>query len=192
MRRFMVLVVLAIMVTGASAFAQSPFVGEVDLFPYNFVPRGYAECNGALLPISTNTALFSLLGTQYGGNGTTNFALPDLRGRMVLGQGQGPGLTIRLMGENGGEEAVTLTVAQMPSHNHAAMASSTAASGISPTSNTWGTAPRVYLYSSGVPSTAMSSLAIGQVGGGQPHNNMPPYLVLQYAIALQGIFPPRQ
>lgn len=161
-----------------------PFVSQINLFSFNFAPRGWAQCAGQLLPINQNQALFSLLGTTYGGNGTTNFALPDLRGRVPVGFGNGVTL-----GERAGAETVTLTSAQMPTHNHAVSASSAAPAVGSPTGNTWATGGSAAYAST--TNTAMSPLALTNAGGNQPHENRAPSLTLNFCIALQGIFPSR-
>jgi microcystin-dependent protein len=167
----------------------SPFLGEIILLACNFPPRGYAFCQGQLLPLSQNTALFALLGTTYGGDGRTNFALPNLQGRVPIGAGQGPGLSLYDLGQAGGEEGTILTPAQMPAHTHA-QAYSTAL-------GTVGSPEGTYLASnaSGLAqyeTTGTGSMAAtGSAGSGQAHNNMQPYLALNYCIALQGIFPPR-
>ncbi len=173
--------------------ASGPFVAELRPFPFNFAPRGWAQCDGQLLPISQNTALFSLLGTTYGGNGQTTFALPDLRGRLPLHQGQGPGLSLRSRGENGGAETVTLQTGEIASHQHAV-----AATGTFTTKNPGGdvpapapapaTDPKMY---GDTPNTPMHASTIQPAGGGVPHDNLAPYLGLNWCIALQGIFPPR-
>ena len=193
MRRLVTLAlpIMIALVIAPMASANTPFLGEVDLVAFNFAPKGWALCEGQLLSINQNTALFSLLGTQYGGDGISTFALPDLRGRMAVGMDQGPGLSNRIIGQNGGEEQVTLAVIQMPSHTHQAYASSSA-NGHSPAGAVWGAQPQVFLYSSGSSNlVAMHPQAIGATGGGQAHDNMPPYLVMTYIIALQGIFPSR-
>ena len=166
---------------------SQPFLGEIRLFPYNFAPRGWAFCNGQILPIAQNTALFSLLGTTYGGNGQTTFALPDLRGRVPTSSGQGPGLSNYTLGQLAGEETVTLLQTQIPAHSHFPPCSSDDPNAGSPKNNfpaTVGTS--IYSTTSNANMGATSS-----VGGSQPHNNLPPYLVLNYCIALQGIFPSR-
>ncbi len=155
---------------------------------FNFAPVGWAMCDGQLLPISQNTALFSLLGTTYGGNGTTTFALPDLRGRVPMHQGQGPGLSPRFLGESGGTETVTLDTSQVPSHTHAlngvaARQDSNRVAGAAPSNGGY--------YSTQTPGTAMHQAAIGTTGGGQPHPNVQPFLCVNFIIALQGIFPAR-
>jgi microcystin-dependent protein len=168
------------------------FVAEIRMFSFNFPPNGWAACNGQLLPISQNTALFSLVGTNYGGNGTTNFGLPNLQGITPLSQGQGPGLTPREVGEVGGEENVTLLQQQMPLHTHTAQASGTSGQG-SPTNNIWGSGLKGHggLYSPVGGQVTMNPTALSVVGGSQPHNNQQPYLTVNFCIAMQGIFPPR-
>lgn len=162
-----------------------PYLSEIKLFPFNFAPRGWAFCNGQLLPINQNQALFSLLGVTYGGNGQTNFALPDLRGRVPIHMGSGHN-----QGERAGEEAHTLTLNELSTHVHA-MNGSTVNSGGSddPTGRFLGSASN--LYHAPASPTSMNPETIGNTGGSQPHQNMQPYLVLNYCIALQGIFPSR-
>ena len=184
-------VVLCICLFATAAFGQNRFIGSVSLVPYNFAPIGSAMCNGQLMAIAQNTALFSLLGTTYGGDGRVTFALPDLRGRVPVGMGSGPGLTPRTMGEVSGEESVTLTIQQMPAHNHTAEASSTAGNTVSPAGAYWAPGPRMLLYSTATSLAPMSPLALGNAGGNLPHDNLKPYLTLNYIIWLQGIFPPR-
>jgi microcystin-dependent protein len=174
------------------ASAQNPFVGEIDLVAFNFAPQGWAICQGQIVPINQNTALFSLLGTTYGGNGTTNFALPDLRGRRIISAGQGPGLNNYNLGDTGGEETVTLTVAQMPSHTHQVNANTAVGTALGPGGNVWASQTSTSLYSNSPTATAnLAPQAIGVSGGSQSHENMPPYLVLNYIIAMEGIFPSR-
>ncbi len=169
-----------------------PFLAEIYMGGMNFAPQGYALCQGQLLSISSNTALFSLLGTTFGGNGTTTFALPDLRGRVPMGWGQGPGLSPRTLGEVGGTETVTLTNTQIPAHTHTLNAVSEAGDVSAPggafLANS-GALDKEYKTTGTV--VAMSSSAIGIAGGSQPHANLPPFLVLNFYIALQGIFPSR-
>lgn len=172
------------------AQAMNPFLGEIEIVGFTFAPNGWATCDGQLMSIAQNTALFSLLGTQYGGDGIHTFALPDLRGRMAIGFGQGPGLQPFNVGDAGGEEQVTLNITQIPAHTHQAIASSTPANELGVGGNVWGTTS-VFLYSSNSPSAPMNSLAIGSEGGGMPHENRPPFLVMNFIIALQGIFPAR-
>jgi len=174
----------------------SPFVAEIRMFAGNFAPRGWAFCNGQLLPLSQNTALFSLLGTIYGGNGQNNFALPDLQARSPLCPGQGPGLSLYSLGEQGGVPMVTLLTAEIPSHAHGApQATSAAGTSTNPTANTWaasvgGRTPPP-LYSAGAPITAMNAAASGIAGASLPHENRQPYLAVTFMIALQGVYPAR-
>ena len=171
--------------------ATDPFLGEIKLFAGNFAPTGWATCAGQLLAISQNSALFAILGTQYGGDGVQTFALPDLQCRVPLGAGNEPGLTPRTNGEVGGTESESLTLSQIPAHGHPLSAN--AAPGDS--NSRVGAAPAVadsgQPYSSGTPNATMAAGAVGNAGGGQAHNNMPPFQVIQYIIALQGIFPSR-
>ena len=183
--------VLGVFALPQNANASDPFIGEVRVFPYNFAPRNWALCNGQLLSVSQNTALFSLLGTTYGGDGRTTFGLPNLQGRVALHPGRGPGLTLRQLGERGGVETVTLTEAQMPNHNHQAMASKNYADSEYARYGTWAKKERTKLYKTGVPNTTMGQNALYNYGGSQPHNNMPPYLTMGYYIALEGTYPPR-
>ena len=173
-----------------------PFIGQIALFPFTFAPIGWARCDGQLLPIQQNTTLFALLGTFYGGNGTTNFGLPNLNGdqRAFMGQGQGPGLSQRVLGEEIGVGTVSLTTSEMPSHTHAMTQYSGAANKFQ-TPNT-GFALVDPLTNSFAPPgtnpvTNLSPSTLSVAGGGQAHNNYQPVLVLSYCIALQGIFPPR-
>jgi microcystin-dependent protein len=169
----------------------TPYLGEIVIVPYTFAPRGFAFCDGQILPISQNTALFSLLGTTYGGNGTTNFALPDLQGRTPLSSGQGPGLTDRGLGESAGEVSVTLLAQEMPAHNHALSVSTDNADRSNATGNYFAVPPDpTYVQQAGA-GVGVTAGAVPIAGGGQPHNNRSPYLVLNFVIALQGIFPAR-
>jgi microcystin-dependent protein len=172
-----------------------PFVAEIRIFPFNFAPKGWAFCSGQILPISQNTALFSLLGTTYGGNGQSTFALPDMQGNAPMHPGQGPGLSLHDLGEMSGSETVTLLQSEIPLHNHnIATHNFDAASGQNP-------APTVILAKSSqgnaYQSNATQNLvqmafqALSPAGGDLPHNNMMPYLTLNFNIALQGVFPPR-
>ncbi len=168
-----------------------PFIGQIILFAGNFPPRGYATCDGQLLAIAQNSALFSILGTMYGGNGTTNFALPDLRGRVPIHMGQGPGLSVYFEGQTGGEENHTLIQTEMPIHNHAVtVAASSAAAGVARPSGAVPAGGNFY-QQVGSADGALGGVNCGPAGGNIPHNNMQPYLVINYCIALQGIFPPR-
>ena|SRR5512133_1796023 len=171
-----------------------PFVAEIRIFPFSFAPRGWAFCDGQLLPISQNTALFSLLGTTYGGDGRSTFALPNLQGRAPMHPGQGPGLSPHLVGETGGHETVTLSESELPTHSHTMSAQSGAASSRSPTGRTLAHPARGMTYappSGNLTSLANDTLAPAGAQGGGAHNNMMPYLTLCFCIALQGVFPPR-
>jgi microcystin-dependent protein len=180
-----------------------PYLGEIRMFGFNFAPQGWAMCNGQLLPINQNTALFSLLGTSYGGNGSTTFALPDLRGRVAIQQGSGVGLTPYVIGEVGGSENVTLTAQQMPGHNHMVNCDGSATNtggsvfgvgaGGTPSNNIPGlaTSPSHAVYSNHPPNATMNPVMIAAAGGSQPHTNIQPFLALNFCIALEGIFPSR-
>ena len=174
---------------------SQPFVGEIEIFGFNFAPQGWALCAGQLLPISQNTALFSLLGTQFGGDGKSTFGLPNLQGTIPVSQGQGPGLNPYLMGETNGSETVTLITNEIPQHVHTLAASSgggridTPSSAVVPGLVERGT-PDVYATTP-TAGAAMNPSMIGTAGGNLPHNYMMPYLTLNYCIALQGIFPAR-
>ncbi len=166
-----------------------PFVAEIRIAPFNFAPRGWAFCNGQLLPLSQNTALFSLLGTTYGGNGKSNFALPDLQGRAPMHPGQGPGLSLHDLGETGGSDTVTLLQSEIPAHSHALFASPLPAATNNAAGQYWARVAR--FYNSPTTAVDMSPQAIAPVGSSFPHNNLQPYLALNFIIALQGVFPPR-
>jgi microcystin-dependent protein len=174
---------------------SEPFLAEIKMFAGNFAPRNYALCNGQILPIAQNTALFSLLGTNYGGNGTSNFALPDLQGRAPMNQGNGPGLTPRQVGENGGETVVQLNFNTIPQHTHGMVGEDEEASKTSPAGNAFGVNPNVNVYTpggaSGLQTAAMSAFSVGHAGGNIPHPNMQPYLAVTFIIAMAGIYPPR-
>jgi microcystin-dependent protein len=169
-----------------------PFVAEIRIFPFNFAPKGWAWCNGQLLPISQNTALFSLLGTYYGGDGKSTFALPNLQGSSPMHSGQGPGLSDRFLGETGGEPSVTLLQSEMPVHTHVVNGSNGPA-------NLQAPAPDRVLGRAGVNAyldnpgnlVQMNPQAVSAAGSSFPHNNMQPYLTMNFNIALQGVFPPR-
>jgi microcystin-dependent protein len=173
---------------------SSPFVAEIRIFACNFAPTGWATCDGQLLPLSQNTALFSLLGTFYGGDGKSTFALPDLDGSVAIGQGDGAGLSQRFLGENGGEQFVTLLTSEMPNHNH--LIQGTTEDGTlkvpSPTEFI-GRSKSGTIYQSNTTQNIvqMNAQELGVAGSSLPHNNMSPYLTLVYCIALQGVFPPR-
>lgn len=174
-----------------------PFVAEIRLFPFNFAPKGWAWCDGQVLPISQNTALFSLLGTTYGGDGESTFALPDLQGRAAMHPGQGPGLSLRDLGETGGVETVTLLETEIPSHRHTLRADSLEATHNRPADGrmlaaSMGGAVYVPPAGSAAPSPAAASPSmLAPAGGSQPHNNLQPYLTFYWCIALQGVFPAR-
>jgi microcystin-dependent protein len=168
----------------------TPFIGEIRMFGGNFAPAGWAFCNGQLLPIAENEALFQLIGTIYGGDGQSTFALPDLRGRVPIHRGTNPGAGAYVIGQAAGSETVTLSPPQMPSHVHAVAASSAAAtSAAGPGGNAPAMALATPFYSDGAPAVQMSPAAIGVDGGNQPHENMAPYLCINFIIALFGIFP---
>jgi microcystin-dependent protein len=172
------------------------FVAEIRIFGFNFAPTGWALCNGQLMPISQNTALFSLLGTTYGGDGRSTFALPNLQGCAPLQQGQGPGFSLYDLGQVGGETAVTVLASQMPAHNHTTGCQSGGGTLATPGGAIWASAKvgrqaeNRYSAAPGA-GPVMAANAIASTGGGLPHNNMPPYVVMNFCIALQGIFPPR-
>lgn len=167
-----------------------PFVAEIRIFPFNFAPKGWAFCDGQLLPLSQNTALFSLLGTTYGGDGKSTFALPDLQGSAAMHPGQGQGLSLRDLGEIGGSETVTLLTSEMPFHNHSISMSVRPADNLNPGGLALGTGNNAYVSPvANLVSAAPQDLTIA--GGSLPHNNMQPYLTLNFCIALQGVFPAR-
>jgi microcystin-dependent protein len=169
-----------------------PFVAEIRIFPFNFAPKGWAWCDGQLLPLSQNTALFSLLGTTYGGNGKSNFALPDLQGRAPMHPGQGPGLSLHDLGETGGSETVTLLESEIPAHSHGMNVSSQLGAENNPAGQLFAMGDGVNLYGPANSNlVSMSDQALAPAGGDQPHNNLQPYLTFYFCIALQGVFPPR-
>lgn len=179
---------------------SEPFIGQITAFPYGFPPSGWADCNGQLLPISQYTALFSLLGTTYGGNGTSNFALPDLQGRIPVGQGQMATGSDYSMGEQNGQEAVALTAATVPPHTHALTASTALGTSnnapdmilaTAQKNKAKGVSDRGNIYNPAAPTTALAPVSIAPVGQSLPHNNIQPSLVLRYCIALTGVYPPR-
>jgi microcystin-dependent protein len=172
----------------------NPFVAEIRIFPFNFAPKGWAFCDGQILPISQNTALFSLLGTTYGGDGKSNFALPDMQGNVPMHPGQGPGLSLHDLGETGGSDTVTLLDSEMPSHSHALLAAPNLGLVKLPTPNVGlARSKNTSLYQTTTNSglTQLSQSALAPAGGDQPHNNLQPYLTLSFCIALQGVYPPR-
>lgn len=195
MRRNLILMLAfgVLLATTPAATAQvggEPFIGEILAVGFNFAPHGWALCAGQIMPISQNTALFSLLGTTYGGDGKSTFALPDLRGRSAISSGQGPGLQLYDLGQTGGEETVTLLLTQIPAHSHAANGSSNLANLAGAGGNTWATQSLLKIYGSSSDSN-MSAGAVSATGSNLPHDNLSPYLTLNYIIALNGIFPSR-
>jgi microcystin-dependent protein len=170
---------------------MDPFVAEIRIFPFNFAPKGWAFCDGQLLPLSQNTALFSLLGTTYGGNGKSNFALPNCQGNAPMHPGQGPGLSLHDLGETGGSETVTLLESEIPSHSHGLTASLADARERQPASQLFAAGIGVAMYATPGAMTPLSDSALTPAGGDQPHNNLQPYLTLNFCIALQGVYPPR-
>jgi microcystin-dependent protein len=178
---------------------SDPFVAEIRIFPFNFAPRGWAMCNGQLLPISQNTALFSLVGTFYGGNGQSTFALPNLQGSAANQQGQGAGLSQYFVGQQTGSEQVTLLQTEIPSHSHSFVATTNVGTTDSASNNLLGVGASgskaassvANIYSTNAPNTPLSPLGVSVAGGSLAHNNMMPYLTLNFCIAMQGIFPPR-
>jgi microcystin-dependent protein len=171
---------------------MDPFVAEIRIFPFNFAPKGWAWCDGQLLPLSQNTALFSLLGTTYGGNGKSNFALPDLQGRAPMHPGQGPGLSLHDLGETGGSETVSLLESEIPSHSHALRGSIDDGDLQIPQSFvSFAKSAGQNAYSTTATLSSMAPESLAPAGGDQPHNNMQPYLTFYFCIALQGVFPPR-
>ena len=168
------------------------FVAELSIFPFNFAPTGFAFCNGQTMAISSNTALFSLLGTTYGGNGTSTFQLPNLQGSTPIGMGQGPGLSSRSIGEVGGEESVTLTISKMPAHAHQLQALASGANANAPGPTAMLGIPRDNAYCGGASSlVAMEGDSVTITGGNQPHDNRSPYLGVNICITLTGVFPSR-
>jgi microcystin-dependent protein len=179
---------------------MDPFIAQITVFGCNFAPQGWALCQGQLLAISQNAALFSLIGTYYGGNGQTTFALPDLRGRAPIGFGQGPGLSNYAIGEAGGQETVPINTLSYPMHTHGLFAGASPATASTPggsveaegqTGGRGGTVNLALYSASGTPTTLAPAALTAAAGGGQPHNNLQPYLALNFCIALQGIFPAR-
>jgi len=174
---------------------SNPFLAEIRIFPFNFAPAGWAMCNGQLMPLSQNTALFSLLGTTFGGDGKSNFGLPDLQGNVPLAPGQGPGLSLHDLGESGGEQTVTLLQSETPAHTHSLQASGSPADLNSPGPvRSLARSNPTYIYkqpAGAAPPVPMAGGVVALQGGGQPHNNLQPYLTLNFCIALQGVFPAR-
>lgn len=177
---------------------MDPYVGEIRIFAGTYAPLGWADCNGQLMSILENSLLYSVISTIYGGDGRTTFALPDLNGRVPMHQGTGPGLTRREVGEEGGEEAVTLLSTEMPQHTHAALALDDTGKLTNPDGAVWTRTPkktRPVSDSNGfalTPDATMSPLALGVAGASMPHNNMQPYLSVRFIIALEGVYPQKQ
>lgn len=169
---------------------SQPFIGEIRMFGGNFAPVGFAFCNGQLLSIADNNALFALIGTTYGGDGQTTFALPNLQGRLPMHMGSGAGTTVTI-GEAGGTESVTLSANQIPNHTHALQASTAAGTSAAPANNVLAASSAVKVYKAGTPANALATQAIGNNGGNQPHGNIQPYQCINFIIALEGIFPSR-
>jgi microcystin-dependent protein len=172
---------------------MDPFVAEIRIFPFNFAPKGWAFCDGQILPLSQNTALFSLLGTTYGGDGKSNFALPNMQGNVPMHPGQGPGLSLHDLGETGGSDTVSLLESEIPSHSHAWMASTQDGIDNHTQQNllAQGVGVGMYVPDTTTPFVSLSDNALAPAGGDQPHNNLQPYLTLSFCIALQGVYPPR-
>ncbi len=168
-----------------------PFVAEIRIFPFNFAPKGWAWCDGQILPLSQNTALFSLLGTTYGGDGRSNFALPDVQARAPMHPGQGPGLSLHDLGETGGAESVSLLEYEIPSHSHTANASAGDGYSQTPAGEQLATGIGLGTYAAPGAAVALAPEAVAPSGGDAPHNNMQPYVTFYFNIALQGVFPPR-
>ncbi len=171
---------------------MDPFVAEIRIFPFNFPPKGWAFCDGQILPISQNTALFSLLGTTYGGDGKSNFSLPNVQGNAPMHPGQGPGLSLHDLGELGGSETVTLLQSEIPGHTHVLRADSVdlADTNVANPNASLAISSGGTLYQ-GTQNAQLAFQALALTGGDQPHNNMQPYLTLNFCIALQGVYPPR-
>jgi microcystin-dependent protein len=172
---------------------SEPFLSEIRIMSYNFAPKGWAMCNGQFLPINQNQALFSLLGTTYGGNGQSTFALPDLQGRSAMHPGQGPGLSPRYLGEASGSDVSVLQPSETPLHTHTLTAQGAPGDTSVPAGDAYARAIGATPYEppAGAPLVAMAPQALAPVGGDQPHNNMQPYLTMNFCIALQGVFPAR-
>jgi microcystin-dependent protein len=193
LRRTLLLLGVALLAMMASkpAMAQEPFLGEIRFVGFNFAPKGWSLCDGSVLPINQNQALFSLLGTSFGGDGKSTFALPDMRGRVPVGTGQGPSLSNRTIGDQGGAETVALTLAQMPKHRHALRAASGSANSKAPSGNVLANSSSAAIYSTQAAGVSLDATSLTTQGSGQAHENMPPFLGMTCIIALQGIFPSR-
>jgi len=173
---------------------SQPFIGEIRCMGFNFAPRGWSFCDGQIMPINQNTALFSILGTNYGGNGQTTYGLPDLRGRAVMGPGDGPGLSNHELGEKSGSESVTLTAQNIPAHTHRLFASNSVGNTNSPAGAALAIGAKatpLYAPASGASTTPMQAQTLAATGSGQAHNNMQPYIAMNFVISLQGVYPSR-
>jgi microcystin-dependent protein len=170
---------------------MDPFVAEIRIFPFNFAPKGWAFCDGQILPLSQNTALFSLLGTIYGGDGKSNFGLPNMQGSAPMHPGQGPGLSLHDLGETGGSDTVSLLESEIPSHSHNLIASASDGTNTKPAGQLFAQGAGVNIWGTTALNGQFSDNALAPAGGDQPHNNLQPYLTLNFCIALQGVYPPR-
>jgi microcystin-dependent protein len=193
MKKILLFFVIVFFSSTTTVKAQAePYIGQISIYAFNFAPRGWMPCDGRLLHIAQYQALFALIGTTYGGNGVTTFALPDLRGRIVVVPGNGPGLTPKTLGEMGGTETNTLLISNLPPHNHSINAVSTEGNQNSPTGNLPADTKTLDKeYSNAAANTTMKTSMVGNTGNGTPVNNMQPYLSIGYYIATEGIFPPR-
>ena len=193
MKKILLFFVIVFFSSTTTVKAQAePYIGQISIYAFNFAPRGWMPCDGRLLHIAQYQALFALIGTTYGGNGVTTFALPDLRGRIVVGPGNGPGLTPKTLGEMGGTETNTLLISNLPPHNHAIKAVTSEGNQSSPTNNLPADTKTLDKeYSSATANTTMNPTMVGNTGNGTPVNNMQPYLSIGYYIALEGIYPSR-
>lgn len=187
-RVLLVVVVLMVVVGCVPASAQNPYLGEIRYVAFNFAPKGWALCNGQLLPIAQNAALFNLLGTTFGGDGQTTFALPNMQGRVPVATGTGVGLSPRVLGEQGGQESVALTAQQMPAHRHTINASNAAGNSKGPAGNVLA-ATSTAIYTNQAPDVTLQAASMSSRGEGQPHENMQPFLGMTCVIAVQGIYP---
>ena len=187
-RTLLILLTVVILLMASPSFAQR-YIGSISLVPYNFAPVNTAFCNGQLMSIAEDAALFDLIGTIYGGDGINTFALPDLRGRVAIGAGTSSAGGNFVLGQVGGEETVTLQVSQLPQHTHSALAVTSTGNTVSPLNDYWAGGPRLLLYSSASSLAPAADVAVGPAGGSNPHDNMKPYLALNYVIWLYGIFP---
>jgi microcystin-dependent protein len=170
---------------------MDPFVAEIRIFPFNFAPKGWAFCDGQILPLSQNTALFSLLGTTYGGDGKSNFALPNMQGNAPMHPGQGPGLSLHDLGETGGSDTVSLLESEIPSHAHTLRGNNTLGDSPGPAGHALARYANAYQQNTTQNLVVMAPESLPPAGGDQPHNNLQPYLTLNFCIALQGVYPPR-